>query len=152
MASLSDLIESFIKQMFEGSDDDFLEIQRNELANTFKCAPSQINYVLATRFTTDKGYYIESRRGGGGCIKIRRADIDKNEYIKHAINSSIGYEISQQDAEYYIDAFQERGYITEREAMLMNAVINDKSIDLPKNLRDRLRAKLLKAMVVSIIE
>lgn len=152
MASLSDLIESFIKEMLEGSDDDFLEIQRNELANTFKCAPSQINYVLATRFTTDKGYYIESRRGGGGCIKIRRADIDKNEYIKNAVNSSIGYEITQQEAENYINVFEERRYITEREARLMNAVINDKSISLPKNLRNRLRSRLLKAMVVSIIE
>ena len=70
MAKMSDLIEVFIKELLEDSVGDPVEIQRNELAGYFKCAPSQINYVLTTRFSMDKGYLIESQRGGGGSIKI----------------------------------------------------------------------------------
>ncbi len=65
MARLSDIIEDFIKEMFQENNESELQIKRNELANYFSCAPSQINYVLTTRFTEDKGYYIESKRGGG---------------------------------------------------------------------------------------
>lgn len=70
MAKMSDLIEMFIKELLEDNSSDMIEIQRNELASYFKCAPSQINYVLTTRFSMDKGYLIESQRGGGGSIKI----------------------------------------------------------------------------------
>lgn len=151
MARLSDLIENFIKQMLADSDEDILEIQRNELANSFKCAPSQINYVLTTRFTVDKGYYVESRRGGGGCIKIKRANIDKNDYLKESIWDNIGYEISQQDARDYIELFLERGFITEREAKLMGVVTSDKTLGLDSKTRDSLRSTLLKTMLIALI-
>ncbi len=68
VARLSDIIEDFIKEMFQENNESELQIKRNELANYFSCAPSQINYVLTTRFTEDKGYYIESKRGGGGAL------------------------------------------------------------------------------------
>lgn len=151
MARLSDLIEDFIKQMLADSDEDILEIQRNELANSFKCAPSQINYVLTTRFTVDKGYYVESRRGGGGCIKIKRANIDKNDYIRKSIWDNIGSEISQQDARDYIELFLERGFITEREARLMDVVTSDKTLGLDSKTRDSLRSNLLKTMLIALI-
>ncbi len=152
MARLSDIIESFIKDMLEDTDENILEIQRNELASTFNCAPSQINYVLTTRFTTDRGYYIESRRGGGGCIIIKKINIDKNDYIREVIWNNIGSEISQQSAEDYIAFFLERGYITEREALLMKGVINDKTLLLPQSVRDQLRAQVLKTMLITVIE
>ena len=151
MARLSDIIEDFIKQMLADSEEDILEIQRNELANSFKCAPSQINYVLTTRFTVDKGYYVESRRGGGGCIKIKKANIDKNDYIRKSIWDNIGDEISQQDARDYIELFLERGFITEREAKLMNVVISDKTLGLDSKTRDSLRSTLLKTMLIALI-
>ena len=72
VAKLSDVIEAFIKDMLESTHKSKVEIKRNELANYFGCAPSQINYVLTTRFTMDRGYYVESRRGGGGFILVRR--------------------------------------------------------------------------------
>ena len=72
MARLSDIIENFIKEMLSESSNDQVQIQRNELADQFRCAPSQINYVLTTRFTGEKGYVIESRRGGGGHIIIKQ--------------------------------------------------------------------------------
>lgn len=151
MARLSDIIESFLKGMLEDSDENILEIQRNELANTFNCAPSQINYVLTTRFTTDRGYYIESRRGGGGCIIIRKISIDKNDYIREVIWNNIGSEINQQSAEDYISFFLERGYITERESQLMRGAINDKTLMLPQSVRDKVRAQILKTMLITII-
>ncbi|WDC85503.1 CtsR family transcriptional regulator [Caloramator sp. mosi_1] len=110
MARLSDIIEDFIKQMLETSEQNVLEIQRNELANIFNCAPSQINYVLTTRFTIDKGYYIESRRGGGGCIRITRVELDKNQYIKRVIKENIMDSLTQSDAEAYIEFFKDRGF------------------------------------------
>lgn len=152
MARLSDIIESFIKDMLEDVEENVLEIQRNELANTFNCAPSQINYVLTTRFTTDRGYYIESRRGGGGCIRIMKINIGKNDYIREVIWNNIGSEINQQSAEDYILLFLERGYITQRESLLMRGAINDKTIQLPQAIRDQVRAQILKTMLITVIE
>lgn len=152
MARLSDIIESFIKEMLERAENNYLEIQRNELANLFNCAPSQINYVLTTRFTVNRGYYIESKRGGGGCIRITKINIDKNDYIKEAIWHNIGDEITQQEGEGYINLFEERGFITEREAKLMKAVINDKTLNLPANIKDIVRSQILKTMLITMID
>ena len=82
---MSDTIEEFIKELLK--DDDELEIQRNELAEQFNCVPSQINYVIATRFKPSQGYYVESRRGGGGHIKIKKINVTKSNLIMHTINS-----------------------------------------------------------------
>ena len=152
MARLSDIIEGFIKEMLENSEQNVLEIQRNELANLFNCAPSQINYVLTTRFTVDKGYYIESRRGGGGFIKITRVDIDKNEYIKEAIRNNIKDNLTQKEAEEYIELFMERGFLSEREAMIIKAAVNDRTIPLDGETKNKIRAYLLKNMLLTIIE
>ena len=104
MARMSDIIEEFIKQLINETDG-VIEIQRNELANYFKCVPSQINYVIDTRFTTERGYYVESRRGGGGYIKIKRVNVDRpGNYLMHIV-SSMGDSISQQSAEVFINNF-----------------------------------------------
>ena len=95
MPGLSNMIERFIKSMIEMAEDSTIEIQRNELAERFDCAPSQINYVLTTRFTPYKGYYIESRRGGGGYIKIIKVGIDENEDINTIIVDIIGESITK---------------------------------------------------------
>ncbi|HBM80297.1 MAG: CtsR family transcriptional regulator [Clostridiales bacterium] len=151
MPRLSDLIEEFIKRMFEETDGDILEIQRNELANHFGCAPSQINYVLMTRFNTDRGYYIESKRGGGGSIRITRISLDGNDYLNKLISEKIGGEITQRAAESYIDAFLDHNLITEREASIMNAAINDKTINVQQEMRDSLRANILKSMLIVLL-
>ena len=90
MARLSDIIENFIKDMLSENGGEQLLIQRNELADQFRCAPSQINYVLTTRFTYDKGYIIESRRGGGGCIVIKQLD-DKGTEKRNKIILKMRY-------------------------------------------------------------
>lgn len=150
MAVLSDIIEEFIKEMLEESEKDFLEIQRNELANYFGCAPSQINYVLTTRFTMDKGYHIVSRRGGGGSIKITKISLDPEEYLAKLVSDRIGDSISQNNAESYIDYFLEQELVTNRESEIMKAAINDKVLNIEPQDRDYVRANILKSMILML--
>ena len=107
---LSDLIEDFIKDMLE--DDDEAIIQRNDLAGKFNCVPSQINYVIATRFTPMQGYYVESQRGGGGYIKIEKVNVTKSSYLMHIINS-IGNKITAKEVEIFVKNFLENNIINE---------------------------------------
>lgn len=150
MARLSDIIETFLKSLIieeEGS----VEIQRNELANKFNCVPSQINYVISTRFTADKGYYVESRRGGGGYISIKRLNTDSDgDYLMHII-TSIGDKISQLTAEVFINNFVDYNIIDPREAMLLKAATSDKVLmAIPTDRRDDIRATILKNMLMSL--
>lgn len=151
MPNLSDIIEEFLKRLLEGTEDDMLEIQRNELAGRFGCAPSQINYVLMTRFTVDRGYYIESKRGGGGSIRITKVSLDGNEYIRSIICDRIGGAISQKSAESYIDAFLDQELIGRREAAIMKAAVNDKTINVQPQDKDMVRANILKAMLIVLV-
>ncbi|MBD5639873.1 CtsR family transcriptional regulator [Clostridium botulinum] len=151
VARLSDIIEDFIKEMFQENNESELQIKRNELANYFSCAPSQINYVLTTRFTEDKGYYIESKRGGGGCIIIRRIEFTNNKNLKELIVDRIGNSITYDNAINIIDGLVEMAVITEREAIIMKIAINDRvfgNINISKNM---LRANILKNIIMVII-
>lgn len=151
MARMSDIIEAFLKQMINETDGP-IEIQRNELANYFNCVPSQINYVIDTRFTNDRGYYVESRRGGGGHIRIKRVNISRpGNYLMHII-SSMGDSISQQSAEVFINNFVDYEVINEREGLLLRAATSDKvlgGIRMPD--RDIMRAVMLKNMLTSLM-
>lgn len=150
MARLSDIIETFLKEMLDDMHGS-VEIQRNELANRFNCVPSQINYVISTRFTNDKGYYVESRRGGGGSISIRRYDIEcAGDYLMHII-SAIGDSLSQHTCEVFINNFVDYEIISIREAALMRAALSDKAmVDVPMEKRDSVRATMLKNMMMSL--
>jgi transcriptional regulator CtsR len=150
MARLSDIIEEFIKQLIENNDETELQIQRNELANYFSCAPSQINYVLTTRFTVDKGYYIESRRGGGGYIVIRKVEFETHKSVHEAISEKIGSSVTYDAGVQIIDSLSGHDLITDREAMIMKAAINDRTLGVLEN-KNKIRAELLKAMIITII-
>ncbi len=150
MARLSDTIEEFLKLLLAESEGR-LEIQRNELAEYFECAPSQINYVLATRFSLERGYYIESRRGGGGYIRIVHLDIDDDDYIYKLITEQIGPKLSQSEGESIVMGLVEREIITPREAFIMKAAIDDKSIPIPASLRDNIRSSVLKSMLTAVL-
>jgi transcriptional regulator CtsR len=151
IARLSDVIEEFIKSLIKQSEGE-LEFQRNELAEYFECAPSQINYVLATRFSLDRGYYIESRRGGGGFVRIVKLDLDEDDYLLYLINKRIGATISQQEAQDIVTNIMERGIINEREAAIIEAGLLDKVIGIPTNVRGVIRANMLKAMLVAVLK
>ena len=117
---LSDSIEQFIKTMLAQEEQE-VELKRNELAEYFGCAPSQINYVLATRFTPDHGYIIESRRGGGGYIRIFRMQQDTGKQLVYLLNERIGDSISVLSANHLIQQLREREIVSPAEAALMAA-------------------------------
>lgn len=145
---ISDIIEDFIKKMLE--EDNSAIIQRNDLAEHFNCVPSQINYVIATRFTPIQGYYVESQRGGGGYIKISRADITKSEYLMHII-TNLGNTITAKEIDIFVNNFLENEIINEKEAKLLKSATNDKAlVSLGKN-KDIIRAKIFRNMLITLI-
>jgi transcriptional regulator CtsR len=150
VARLSDIIEQFIKQSIESTDESELQIQRNELASYFSCAPSQINYVLTTRFTMDKGYYIESRRGGGGYIVIRRIEFGSSKSLHEAVSEKIGNSLTYDAGAQIVNGLLEHNIITEREAAIIKIAINDRTLGVLEN-KNKIRAELLKAMITTII-
>ena len=146
---ISDIIEEFIKELFE--DDEEIEIQRNDLAEKFNCVPSQINYVIATRFKPSQGYYVESRRGGGGHITIRKVNNNKSDYLLHIINN-IGDSISNSEAQILISDFLTYDLISLKEAKLIRAATSDNVLEIPKEYRDSLRANILKNMILNLTD
>ena len=150
MARLSDVIEKFIKSLLEESEGE-LELQRNELADYFECAPSQINYVLATRFSVSHGYYIESRRGGGGYIRIVCLDLDKNNFLHYLVSKGIGSRITEHDALHIVQRLLEQNYIAPKSAGLIKSAITDKAIGIPSTLKDTIRANILKSMITAVM-
>ncbi|MDD4797172.1 MAG: CtsR family transcriptional regulator [Eubacteriales bacterium] len=148
MSILSDHIEAFIKSMLEEMAQ--VEMQRGELARRFGCAPSQINYVLSTRFTPNLGYYIESKRGGGGYIRIMRIDMNKDAYVMELVNEVIAESLREQQARSLIAQLYEKRAVTLGEARLMMAAISDKVLPAPQENRDAVRAGILKNMLLAL--
>ena len=146
---LSDMIEDFIKDLFE--EDDLVEIQRNDLAQKFNCVPSQINYVIATRFKPSQGYYVESKRGGGGSIKIKKVNITKSNYFMHIINS-IEDSLTAQEVDIFISNFLSYNMVNTIEAKLLKVATSDNVLKIEQPTRDELRARIFKNMLVNLIE
>ena len=146
---MSDMIEGFIKDLFE--EDDLVEIQRNDLAQKFNCVPSQINYVIATRFKPSQGYYVESKRGGGGSIKIKKVNITKSNYFMHIINS-IEDSLTAQEVDIFISNFLSYNMVNTIEAKLLKVATSDNVLKIEQPTRDELRARIFKNMLVNLIE
>lgn len=144
---ISDIIENYIKEML--NEENEISIKRNDLANYFNCVPSQINYVISTRFTNERGFIVESKRGGGGGITIRKVLLTKNDYISTLINL-IGNYLKQNDAYSYIKTLFEYNIITEREANIIFAAVSDNTLSIEPQYRDFLRAKILKNILINI--
>ncbi len=150
MASMSDVIEVFLKELLEQSRGKPVEIQRNEVAKYFDCSPSQINYVLMTRFSVQHGYYIESQRGGGGYIKITMLREDKNQPLYRVMLKEIRDSLTKSEAVRIIKALQEKNMISEREAAMMRAATDDSALASPLKNKDLLRARILRAMIAAV--
>ena len=148
MASISDIIEKFIKDLME--DSNTVQIQRNELASLFNCAPSQINYVLTTRFTYERGYLIESKRGGGGHIAIKQLEQDSASKREQLIGESIGNTITYHNASALLDHLLESEVISARECEIMKMAVNDRSLGSSEN-KNKVRADILKGMIMIIL-
>ncbi|MBR3929129.1 MAG: CtsR family transcriptional regulator [Clostridia bacterium] len=145
MAHISDTIEKFIKELME--EDAQIELKRNELAQHFGCAPSQINYVLATRFSVDHGYIIESRRGGGGFVKIVRMTHPGGSTLLDSLLNRVGTEIDEESANALIVLLFERKLVTKNEAMLMKAAVAKNALALPVSAKNVLRAAVMRNML-----
>jgi len=147
---ISDTIENFIRDLFE--DEQSIELKRNELAVYFNCVPSQINYVISTRFTTERGYIVESRRGGGGHIKITRIAMDRNDAIGHVINS-IGSSIDVMTAEAIIDTLFINNAINAQQAKLILAACSNNALSpiADNNLKNQVRASVFKHLLLMYI-
>lgn len=141
MKTISDIIEEFILSQLEDGE---INLSRNELASFFNCAPSQINYVLTTRFTPMKGYDVESKRGGGGYIKIVKfSNSNKINHIHNLIANYIGYSIDYNNAVMILDNLLSNNIITSSEYKLIAVAISNKSLASPINNESQLRAKIL---------
>lgn len=150
---LSDTIEAFIKEMM-GEEQQEVEIKRNELAEFFNCAPSQINYVLATRFTPDHGYVTSSQRGGGGYIRIVQVRRSAQDHLSYLLNERIGNDIDAQSAQILCRQLAESGVVSLTDAQLMAAAVSPGafSVPMPEQVKNALRAKILRAMLLSIAQ
>ncbi|MPQ42348.1 CtsR family transcriptional regulator [Clostridium tarantellae] len=151
MSKLSNTIESFIKILLEKSKNYEIKIQRNEIAKKFKCAPSQINYVLNTRFSYNKGYLIESKRGGGGHIKIKRVSYQSKDNLNRIIIEQIGESIKYNEAIILIQYLNEIKIIDDINLNLIKVILNERTLKRSTN-KNKLRADILKAMIISLIK
>lgn len=148
MAQLSDNIEQFIKDLMH--EDARVDLRRNELAQHFGCAPSQINYVLATRFSVDHGYIIESRRGGGGYVRIVRMQTRSESGFLDMLLNRVGNSISEETANAIISNLAEKGMVTGNEAALIRSAIARSALSLPVSAKDVLRAAVFRNMLIQV--
>lgn len=148
MAQLSDNIEHFIKELM--CEEAQIDLRRNELAQHFGCAPSQINYVLATRFSVDHGYIIESRRGGGGYVRIVRMQERDEGNLLDTLLGRVGNSVTEETANAIIAHLTDRKLVTAREAALMKSAISRNALALPVSAKDVLRAAVLRNMLIQV--
>jgi transcriptional regulator CtsR len=144
---MSDVIAQFIAQQMAQSKGE-IELQRNELADRFQCVPSQINYVIATRFSPEQGYLVHSRRGGGGYIRISRILADRPSMLMHAVNS-VGEELSVSAAAAILSNLVSAGALRADDGNLILAALGDAALaPAAPVLRARLRARIFKICLI----
>ena len=151
MSSLSKQIEEYIKALLEQESAGVVEIQRNFLSEYFHCVPSQINYVLSTRFTPVQGYMVETRRGGGGFVRIVSLQLDKDDDIQDALTDAVGTMLSQNDSEGLTAYLYQQGIISQREMMVFNSMLKARVLTgLEKGQRDTVRASMMQHMLAML--
>ncbi|HFI0463405.1 TPA: CtsR family transcriptional regulator [Streptococcus suis] len=143
--SMSDLIEAYLKEHLKAQK--HLEIKRSDIADHFDCVPSQINYVIKTRFTQEQGYLVESKRGGGGYIRILKVKVvDESDQINQLMDL-VGDRINQRNGIHIIQNLVENGIITKREATLILSVIEKSVLHTISEQEQFARAQLLKTFL-----
>lgn len=151
MSSLSKQIEEYIKALLEQESAGVVEIQRNFLSEYFHCVPSQINYVLSTRFTPIQGYLVETRRGGGGFVRIVSLQLDEDDDIQDALTEAVGTRLTQSESEGLTDYLYQQGILSQREMLLFNSMLKDRVLTgLEKGQRDTVRASMVQHMLAML--
>ena len=145
---ISDLIASFLQESLETSENGVLEVQRSDLAQRFNCVPSQINYVMSTRFSPERGYIVESRRGGNGYIRITRFRVDRQTLMMDVINS-LGSQVDLASARAILSNLVQSGALEEPVARALLAAVGDKALAaVPREVRDQTRADIMKQVLI----
>ena len=148
---ISDLITCFIQNALDETDGDVVELQRGDLAQRFNCVPSQINYVMSTRFSPEHGYIVESRRGGNGYIRITRVRTDRKTLLMQVINS-IGDALDYQSAKAIANNLADSGAIEAATARILLAAMSENALrEVPKEVRNRVRAGIFKQVLIHAI-
>ena len=148
MANISDLIEKFLLEAL--SQDDSMDISRNELANFFNVAPSQINYVLSTRFTTDRGFEVISHRGGSGYIRLVKLDFSNDDYLQNLIQDRLKEPIDFNSAKQIVSNLLDNNIIEQNEYDILINAISQKALANPFNMENKLRSQILKNIMISL--
>lgn len=147
---LSDAIADMILNMFDDNTST-IQIQRNDLAQQLGCVPSQINYVITSRFTPEQGYRIESRRGGGGYIMITRAATKENALM--SLVNSIGNSIDEKSAKANIYNLHYQGLLSDKAGRIMMSVVSDNNFKgVETEINNQIRASLLKQMLLAYVD
>ena len=147
---MSDLIAGFIQSALDDANG-VLELQRSDLAQQFGCVPSQINYVMSTRFSPERGYIVESRRGGGGYIRITRVRVDRQTLLMHVINS-IGDTLDHASARAIIQNLTESEAIDRAAGKALLSAVSDSALrTVPKEHRGPLRANICKQVLIHLV-
>ena len=150
MSTLSNQIEEYLKKLLSNSKDGILEIKRSDLAEIFMCVPSQINYVLSTRFSPNQGYMVESRRGGGGFVRIIKLSMDNETNLTAMLETAGQRKVSRQVGEKLVDRLLEEDFLTSREGMIIKSMINDKLLGSDER-ADALRGDMLNAVLLLLL-
>ena len=147
--NLSNIIEDYIRE--EMAKEEMVELSRNELATRFNCVPSQINYVIQTRFIPELGFYVESKRGGNGYIKISKISAYEESNLADLFDK-IGNKMSQNVVDVYLKDFLIYNMLDEKTAKLIKVSVSDKSLkNVEPNLRDTVRADIFKNLLINLI-
>ncbi len=148
---ITDKIAKMIEEMLE-EQNGTAEIKRNDFANRIGCVPSQINYVISSRFSNHHGYIVESRRGGGGYIKITRVRMEKSEYLMHMF-ATVGNSLDTATLRAYLISLTENMIITDRDAKIYAAMLSDTALcsESDRVLRNMIRADMFKTLLLNLI-
>jgi transcriptional regulator CtsR len=149
MSNLANIIETYIRRLLDASPNATIILQRKELAVRFSCVPSQINYVLSTRFTSERGYLVESRRGGGGYLRIQRLDLSRQKvlHLLELLQSVVDEDISVQEACDFVNRLTEARHVTRRESLLMKEALCHERYKQDEEAYQSIRATMLARML-----
>lgn len=151
MANLADYIEQHLMRMLDLAGGGSIEIQRRDLADRFNCVPSQINYVISTRFTTNRGFLVESRRGEGGYIRIFRVRLDSSSKPFSLVNRMVGDSLSDQEMGDALFRLRDAGVISRQDELLIKSAVRHQCDDLREKSASLVRARILKAVLVTLL-
>lgn len=142
MATLADYIEGYLQKLFE--EEEVIELQRRMLAQQFQCVPSQINYVLSTRFTLARGYVVETRRGEGGYIRIQK--LASLQDMREEVLQDIGESLSLKQAYELLAFLKKRGHLSEREEKMLRILVQEAGKGMKPQLEGQIRANMVRTL------